>query len=89
MKAKNIYLNRPSKKLDQKRYESFKILEAIGQGAFQLKLPEGWMIHDVFNKDLLTQCKELYYKGQHMELAPLPDIINEQEEYEVKEIRKH
>jgi len=89
LKAKNIYLNRPSKKLDQKRYEPFKILEAIGQGAFQLKLPEGWMIHNVFNEDLLTQCKELYYKGQHMELAPPPDIINEQEEYEVEEIRKH
>ena len=24
-----------------------------------------------------------------MELAPSPDIINEEEEYEVKEIRKH
>jgi len=24
-----------------------------------------------------------------MELAPLPDIINEKEEYEVEEIRKH
>ena len=47
------------------------------------------MIHDVFNKDLLTQCKELYYKGQHMELAPLPDIINEEEKYKGEEIRKH
>jgi len=63
LEAKNIHLNRPLKKLDQKRYRPFKILKAIGQGAFQLKLPEGWIIHDVFNKDLLTQCKEPYYKG--------------------------
>ena len=61
----------------------------IGQGAFQLKLLEGWMIHNMFNEDLLTRCRKLYYKGQHMELAPLPDIINEKEEYEVEEIRKH
>ena len=41
LKAKNIYSNRLSKKLDQKRYRPFKILKMIGQGAFQLKLPEG------------------------------------------------
>jgi len=29
------------KKLDQKRYRSFKVLKVIGQGAFWLKLPEG------------------------------------------------
>ena len=47
------------------------------------------MIYDVFNEDLLTWCKEPQYKGQHVELVPLPDIINEKEEYEVEEIRKH
>ena len=29
------------------------------------------------------------FKGQHEELAPLPTIINKEEEYEVKEVRKH
>ena len=47
------------------------------------------MIHNVFNEDLLIQCKEPQYKGQYVEPAPLPDIINEKEEYEVEEIRKH
>ena len=47
------------------------------------------MIHNVFNEDLLTQCKEPQYQGQHVDPAPLPDIINEEEEYEVEEIRKH
>jgi len=47
------------------------------------------MIHNVFNEDLLTQCKEPQYKGQHVKLAPLPDIITEEEEYKVEEIRKH
>ena len=54
LENKNIYLNRSSKKLDNKRYGPFKILKDIGSGAFELELPEGWMIHNVFNEDLLT-----------------------------------
>jgi len=41
LKNKNIYSNRPLKKLDQKRYRPFKISKDIGLGAFQLELPEG------------------------------------------------
>jgi len=29
------------------------------------------------------------FKGQHKDLIPLPMIINEEEEYKVKEVRKH
>ena len=47
------------------------------------------MIHNVFNEDLLTQCVELRFQGQHKEPAPLPVIINEEEEYEVEEVQKH
>jgi len=47
------------------------------------------MIYNVFNKDLLTRYKEPQFKGQHMKMALLPDIINEKEEYEVEEIRKY
>ena len=89
LEAKNIHLNRPLKKLDQKRCGSFKISKDISQRAFQLELPEEQMIHNVFNKDLLTQCKEPQYKSQHMELTPPLDIINEEEEYKIEEIRKH
>ena len=89
LENKNIYLNKPSKKLDQKRYRSFRISKNIGLEVFQLELPEGWMIHNIFNKDLLTKCKEPQFKGQHMELAPPPTIINEEEEYKVEEVWKH
>jgi len=54
LENKNIQLNRPSKKLDNKRYRPFRISKNIGSEAFQLKLPEGWAIHNVFNEDLLT-----------------------------------
>ena len=89
LENKNIYSNKPSKKLVQKRYRPFRILKDIGLGVFQLELPEEWAIHNVFNKDLLTRCNKPQFKGQHMELALPPIIINEKEEYEVEEVWKH
>jgi len=61
----------------------------IGQEAFQLEFPEEWMIYNLFNEDLLTKYKESYFKGQYMDPALQPTIINEEEEYEVEEVRKH
>jgi len=75
--------------LDNKRYGLFKISKNIGLGVFQLELLEEWAIHNIFNEDLLTQYVELKFKGQHEDPAPLPTIINEEEEYEVEEVRKH
>jgi len=89
LENKNIHSNRPSKKLDNKRYGPFKISKDIGSGAFELELLEGWMIHNIFNKDLLTQCVEPKFKGQHKELASLLTIINKEEEYVIEEVRKH
>ena len=89
LENKNIYSNRPSKKLNQKKYEPFKISKNIGLGVFQLELLEGWIIHNIFNEDLLTRCNELQFKEQHVEPAPAPTIINEEKEYEVEEIQKH
>ena len=75
--------------MNNKKYKLFRISKDIGLGAFQLELPEGWIIHNVFNKDLLTQCMEPKFKGQHKDPAPLPMIINEEEEYEVEEVKKY
>ena len=35
---------------------------------------------------MLTQCREPQFEEQHMEIAPLSDIINKEEEYEVKAV---
>jgi len=75
------------KKLDQKRYRPFRIIKKIGQGAFQLKLPEGWIIHDVFNEDLLTRYRESYYQGQHIEPAPLPKLLMKKRNTKLKKYR--
>ena len=89
LENKNIHSNWPSKKLDNKRYGPFIISKDIGSGAFELELPEGWMIHNVFNEDLLTWYVEPKFQGQHKDPAPPPVIINEEEEYEVEEVQKH
>ena len=75
--------------MNNKKYEPFRITKDIGSGAFQLELLEGWMIHNIFNEDLLTRCVEPKFKGQHKNPAPPLIIINEEEEYEVEEVRKH
>jgi len=41
LETKNIHSNQPSKKLDQKRYRSFRILKDISQEVFQLEFPDG------------------------------------------------
>ena len=89
LENKNIQSNRPSKKLDNKRYRPFRISKNISLGAFQLELLKGWMIHNVFNEDLLTQCIELKFKEQYKDPTSLPMIINKEEEYEVEEVRKY
>ena len=75
--------------MDNKRYRPFKISKDIGLGVFQLELPKGWAIHNLFNEDLLTQCVEPKFKEQHKDPTPPPMIINEEEEYKVEEVRKH
>jgi len=89
LENKNIHLNRLSKKLDNKRYRPFRISKDIRLEAFELELSEGWIIHNIFNEDLLTRCMEPKFKRQHMEPAPPPTIINEEEEYKIEEVRKH
>ena len=38
---------------------------------------------------LLVSGIKPHFKGQHMDPAPLLEIINKEEEYEVEEIRNH
>ena len=89
LENKNIHSNQPSKKLDNKRYRPFKISKDIGSEAFELELPEGWMIYNVFNEDLLTRCVEPKFQGQHKDLASPLVIIHKEEEHKVEEVWKH
>jgi hypothetical protein len=89
LEATNIHSNRPTRKLDHKRYGPFEIIKPIGDRSYQIKLPETWAIHDVFHSSLLTKFNEPEFDSQKKPTPPPPDIINEEEEYEVEEIRGH
>jgi Chromo (CHRromatin Organisation MOdifier) domain len=52
---------------------------------FKLQLPKTWKIHNVFHASLLTPYKKTEEHGVNLEEPP-PDIINEQEEYEVEQV---
>jgi hypothetical protein len=58
---------------------------------YQLTLPTTWKIHDVFHVDLLTPYVETDFHGPNYTRPP-PDLINDEEEYEVEQVlssRRH
>ena len=85
LEGHNIPTDRPSKKLEDRRYGPFEILKKIGPSSFKLKLPRTWKtIHPVFNEIFLTPH---HAPGRTQVDRPLPTIIEQGEEhYEVQEI---
>ena len=47
--GKDLKTDRPSKKLEDKRYGPYKITKVVGSNAYELKLPPTMKIHPVFN----------------------------------------
>ena len=56
--------------------------------SYQLQIPGSWKIHLVFHASPLTPYKENEIHGPNFPEPP-PDLINEEEEYEIKWILKH
>jgi hypothetical protein len=86
LSTKNLNTNHPSKKLDNKRLGPFEILEPVGQGAYHLKLPDCWRIHNVFNESFLSCYIPGEYPSQKLLLKLPPLVIDDQNEYEVEDI---
>ncbi|SJL10445.1 uncharacterized protein ARMOST_13831 [Armillaria ostoyae] len=84
----NLHLSRPKKKLNNKRVRPFKILKKTGHtgaSAYKLKLPPHWKIHLHFNEKLLTPYTPPVFPNQEQPLPPPPDLINNEEQWELKE----
>ena len=56
--------------------------------AFCLRIASQWKIHPVFHASLLTSYKETSEHGPNFLRLP-PDLIDGEEEYEVKAILRH
>ena len=70
----------------------FEILRQINPVAYELRLPPSWRIHPVFHVSLIhpaTIDKSLHPVIVDDTLRPPPDLIDDQEEYEVESILDH
>jgi hypothetical protein len=88
LSAKNLIIPIPKKKLGLKRYGPFPIKAVLSPITFTLQLPEQWRIHPTFHASELSSYRETDVHGPNFQEPP-PDIINEEEEYEVEAILAH
>ena len=76
------------KKMAPKREGPFEIGEVIGPVMYKLKLPKDWKIHNIFHVILLKPYFETETHGKNY-IQPPPELLEEQEVYEVETIIKH
>jgi hypothetical protein len=90
LEATNLTTNRPSKKLDDKRFGPFKILQKIGSSSYKLDIPKTWKtIHPVFNESLLTRFVPPVAKHQKINSRPNPVMKAQKPEWEIEKILDH
>ena len=88
LEAKHLALPYASNKLAPKHHSPFQITKEISPVAYQLALPRAWTIHNIFHSSLLTPYKEtLKHRAQFQH--PPPELIGNEEEYEVEQIINH
>jgi hypothetical protein len=75
-------------KLNPKHYGPFQIIKEISPVAYQLQLPPSWNIHPVFHASLLSSYSETPSHSPNFSRPP-PDLIENEEEYEVEQIKVH
>ncbi|KAL7281156.1 hypothetical protein ACG7TL_004464 [Trametes sanguinea] len=75
LEAYNIHTERPTKKMEDRRYGPFRVAELVGKSAYRLDLPPKWKrIHPVFNEVLLTPAHAPAFPNQVRDL-PIPDLV--------------
>jgi hypothetical protein len=85
LEGHNHQTEQPTVKLAPKHHRPFLIKKVLSPITYQLILPLTWKIHDVFHVDLLTPYVETDFHGPNYTRPP-PDLINEEEEYEVEQV---
>ena len=88
LEAKYLALPYTSAKLAPKHHGPFQITKEISPVAYQLALPRAWTIHNIFHSSLLTPYKEMLKHGAQFQCPP-PELIGNEEEYEVEQIINH
>ncbi len=81
----HLRTNQPTIKLAPKWHGPFPVKQVMSPVNYRLKLPTQWSIHDMFHIDLLTPYHETELHGANYSRLP-PDLVDDQEEYEVEKI---
>ena len=86
LNLKNVSTERPMKKLDRRSLGPLRVINKIGEMAYQLELPHGLQIHDTFHVSLLRP--HIQRRGER---TPSPEPIrvrgdDSRKEYVVQEI---
>jgi hypothetical protein len=74
--ASGINTARPSKKLDDRRYGPFKVLQKVSLQSYRLELPVSWKIHDVFHISKLVPFVEPQFPSQKV-IPRIPEVPDE------------
>ena len=85
LEGRHLRTNQPTTKLAPRRHGPFKIAQVMSPVNYHLELPTQWSIHPVFHIDLLTPYHETPTHGPNYQ-HPTPDLVDREEEYEVKKI---
>ena len=86
LEATFLKTERPSKKLDDKRFGPFRVLRKVGQRAYMLELPRSWKIHPVFHTSLLRPFHPPSCPSQRQPTPPPPILIGDHMEQEVEDV---
>jgi Chromo (CHRromatin Organisation MOdifier) domain len=85
LEGMNLKTSHLTKKFAPKHYGPFPITDVISLVVYRLTLPLSWKIHNIFHVSLLTPYKETEEHGPNF-AEPPPELIEEQEEYEVEQV---
>ena len=88
LEGKNLKFPHQATKLNPKCYGPFRVIKEISPVAYQLQLPPSWNIHPVFHASLLSPYSETPSHSPNFSRPP-PDLIENEEEYEVEQIKAH
>jgi len=88
LEASNLKLPYHTPKLAPRHQGPFRISKIISPVAYRLALPLSWGIHDVFHASLLLPYRETATHRPNFTHPP-PDLIEDEEEYEVEAIVNH
>ena len=87
LEGTNLTTTRPSKKLGDKRFGPFKILEKNGASSYKLQLPVIWKdVHPVFNESLLSPYTPPMAAHQRRPRPPPPTLVDGHVEHTVETI---